>query len=571
MEEPPTKNISSEPAIDEETAARNKAQADLNNKIQTEADNNEIQVFRVYVGGLSENITENEVVERFKTFGEIQDSYMPKSAVSGESLYNGSKWKGSSLKIQLAKTSSLELVKKSIEDSSSVDLQQERVKKRLLRAKAVHSENMSLVTDKNIDSRVGWKRGRYGRAIAVVKIRKNRDSIVTVDPYKYKDNLEKLFGSIRPKKLSKLDYHYDDEYSDVDLLSDSDDSQDEVVSNDFFVDKSKVTRSTGYIEDRVDSNSFKSYDLGNPIDSNSNIESSSLENTEDSNENTGFGNIKDIATNDNSNIIDERDKNMQLINSLLEIGGDDSSVDISHEFNENQYNNTYQNRYENTYHNDNSDSDTDIEDLYNNKHKTSTIKFTNDFDRAQNNYNNSSNLINNSEAAVTSNLKSIFSSGTGSGFKLFDGPGNTDISQQDLNNSAASGYQPITASNPNYGGGSYFGSIFGAPENQQQQVETKPMFFEHLGSKDLFHKCRLYPVLATDANELLGSNQSMSAQNGGIFDLKQVYDDFFIGTKQQLEESISHWENQRLFLTRDYKRRHKNAKISIRKGFNRKS
>ncbi|OMJ11037.1 Nucleolar protein 8 [Smittium culicis] len=480
MEEPPTKNISSEPAIDEETAARNKAQADLNNKIQTEADNNEVQVFRVYVGGLSENITENEVVERFKTFGEIQDSYMPKSAVSGESLYNGSKWKGSSLKIQLAKTSSLELVKKSNEDSSSVDSQQERIKKRLLRAKSVHSENMSLVTEKNIDSRVGWKRGRYGRAIAVVKIRKNRDCIVTVDPYKYKDNLEKLFGSIRPKKLSKLDYHYDDEYSDVDLLSDSDDSQDEIVSNDFFADKSKVTRSTGYIEDRVDSNSFKSYDLGNTVVSNSNIENSTIENPEDSNENTGFGNIKDIATNDNSNLIDERDKNMQLINSLLENGG------------------------------------------------------------------------------------------TGSGFKLFDAPGNTDISVQELGNSLANGYQPITASNPNYGGGSYFGSIFGAPENQQQQVETKPMFFEHTASQDLFQKCRLYPVLATDANELLGGSLSSSAQNGGIFDLKQVSDDFFIGTKQQLEESISHWENQRLFLTRDYKRRHKNAKISIRKGFNRK-
>lgn len=35
-----------------------------------------------------------------------------------------------------------------------------------------HAKDMTLVTDRNVESRKGWRRGRYGRAIAIVRMRR---------------------------------------------------------------------------------------------------------------------------------------------------------------------------------------------------------------------------------------------------------------------------------------------------------------------------------------------------------------------------------------------------------------
>ena len=41
---------------------------------------------------------------------------------------------------------------------------------------AALAEDMSLVTDDNVGDRDGWKRGRYGRAIAIFKMKANKNA-----------------------------------------------------------------------------------------------------------------------------------------------------------------------------------------------------------------------------------------------------------------------------------------------------------------------------------------------------------------------------------------------------------
>ena len=122
---------------------------------------------------------------------------------------NGCAWKGGKLHISQAKPNrfkTLEDGRVSIinlpsEDEKNGEKQKIPKKKRKL---VRMSGDQSLVTDKNVDKRKGWRRGRYGRAIACLRIRKPNRQLLIVDPSHYKNNLEKLFGSVRPKPLPQL-------------------------------------------------------------------------------------------------------------------------------------------------------------------------------------------------------------------------------------------------------------------------------------------------------------------------------------------------------------------------------
>jgi hypothetical protein len=49
---------------------------------------------------------------------------------------------------------------------------QEAVAKKIRRNPAKHAEDMSLITDKNMDGKRGWKRGRFGRPVITMKLDK---------------------------------------------------------------------------------------------------------------------------------------------------------------------------------------------------------------------------------------------------------------------------------------------------------------------------------------------------------------------------------------------------------------
>ncbi|RIB23803.1 hypothetical protein C2G38_2170236 [Gigaspora rosea] len=87
-------------------------------------------------------------------------------------------------------------------------------KKRRLRNKdTMFAEDMSLVTDNNIDGRKGWKKSKYGRAVSVMHIRRNDGTKLTIDPSLYKNNLQKFSDNtidVKPKPLDQLTYFYND-------------------------------------------------------------------------------------------------------------------------------------------------------------------------------------------------------------------------------------------------------------------------------------------------------------------------------------------------------------------------
>lgn len=182
---------------------------------------------RVYVGGLPAGITAEDLQNRFKSFGKIDSVCLAKDQFeNGErcrgfgffdletsdeqwkrclNTYNGTIWQGSRVKLEEARPSRLQTV---LEEAKEVS-KGKRLRKLAIR----HSKDMSLVDDKNVEGRKGWKRGRFGRAIAEMTLRRPDGKLVVVDPLHYKNNLEKLFGSVKPLPIAQLQWEYYSEES----------------------------------------------------------------------------------------------------------------------------------------------------------------------------------------------------------------------------------------------------------------------------------------------------------------------------------------------------------------------
>lgn len=177
------------------------------------------------MSGLPGDITEKDITDRFTSFGKVSKvdiirtdegdcrgfAYVDLDCTLNSwkkcaSVYNGRVWKaGLKLKLETAKETYLERLKKE---------QIETPKKKARKKRVVHATDMSLVTENNMDDRKGWRRSRFGRAVAVVKMKRPDRTDITIDPSHYKDNLQKLFGSIKPKPVSQLTIHYDSEIFD---------------------------------------------------------------------------------------------------------------------------------------------------------------------------------------------------------------------------------------------------------------------------------------------------------------------------------------------------------------------
>lgn len=191
----------------------------------------------MFLGGLAPNITEADLLERFKPFGtvnELQVSPDPfgtlfdgplistpssqidssrnnrgyahfslkTSAVQWQKLvsaYNGSSWRGSRLCIEEARPD--------FSHSLAAPLAFVESSPRRFRPLVRHGKNMSLVTDAAVageSRRKGWKRSRFGRAVAVMTMRRPDGKMITIDPDHHKENIQKLFGSVKPRPIAKL-------------------------------------------------------------------------------------------------------------------------------------------------------------------------------------------------------------------------------------------------------------------------------------------------------------------------------------------------------------------------------
>lgn len=177
---------------------------------------------RLYVRGLPPAVTETDLMSRFMNFGAVSNVEIAKD-VEGQcrgfghftlecedqeyskcqTVLNGSSWKGSKIHIEPAKVHYKELMQKRNEESA-------KLKNKVIRGLARHAADMTLVDEKNVDGRKGWRRGKFGRPIAIVKLRKPDGTLVVMDPSHDIASLEKFYEGFRQRPSRSLTWFSSD-------------------------------------------------------------------------------------------------------------------------------------------------------------------------------------------------------------------------------------------------------------------------------------------------------------------------------------------------------------------------
>lgn len=189
----------------------------------------EVKERRVYLSGLGESTKEADLIDRFSSFGQVSSVFIANSESSSVcrgfahftirtseakwrrllSALNGSSWKGQKLRIEEARPDyQTRLEREQQELAASATTTVSSPARRIRRL--IRHRSCGLMTDAQIGKRKGWKRSRYGRAVALVRMRRPDGKLLTVDPAHFKDRIEKLFGSIRPLPISRLTWVYDE-------------------------------------------------------------------------------------------------------------------------------------------------------------------------------------------------------------------------------------------------------------------------------------------------------------------------------------------------------------------------
>ncbi|KAF8932353.1 nucleolar protein 8 [Dissophora ornata] len=189
-------------------------------------DPNEHITQRAFIGGLAKEVTPTDLEGRFKSFGQLKDVYLAKDLdgscrgfgyvtldttrkewLKCMALFNGAKWKGNAMKIEEANKDWQTRRKEDLEGQAKLEKKEhDALLKKIKMNPAKHAQDMSLITDKNMDGKRGWKRGRFGRPVITMKFDK-----MTYDPSHYKNNAEKLFNLPgKPLPLDKLIYEIDE-------------------------------------------------------------------------------------------------------------------------------------------------------------------------------------------------------------------------------------------------------------------------------------------------------------------------------------------------------------------------
>ncbi|CAG8631023.1 15281_t:CDS:10 [Rhizophagus irregularis] len=176
----------------------------------------EILEKRVYIGGLSKDINEKDLEIRFNSFGVVSKVDIIRQS-TGECrgfAYVTLKTTDSSWKKCMNQNS---FITKCIQLKSEWEIQKSSTppcKKR----KRGHfhnefAEDMSLVTDNNFEHRKGWKKTKYGRAVSVMRLKKDDGTRIIIDPSRYKGNILKFSDKVidvKPKSLAQLPYFYEE-------------------------------------------------------------------------------------------------------------------------------------------------------------------------------------------------------------------------------------------------------------------------------------------------------------------------------------------------------------------------
>ncbi|KAJ1976219.1 hypothetical protein H4R33_006487 [Dimargaris cristalligena] len=152
---------------------------------------------RLYVGGLAEAISDGDLGNKFKTYGEVTGVEIKRDNLTGVRTLHNARWLKKDLIVQVSKQSVLSKVTLERDASTLPEKPVKRNKAKLTNpSQPVIEEaaDMSLVTDDNAQDRKGWEQSRYGRAVARMRMEKPDGTYITYDPTKYKSNLVKLSG-----------------------------------------------------------------------------------------------------------------------------------------------------------------------------------------------------------------------------------------------------------------------------------------------------------------------------------------------------------------------------------------
>ncbi|KAM6121093.1 LOW QUALITY PROTEIN: nucleolar protein 8-like [Pterocles gutturalis] len=174
---------------------------------------------RFYVGGLGHTVSKAELQERFGKFGRVLDAevvtrkddqgnpvktfaYISISISDADlrkcmSVLNKTKWKGGTLKIELAKESFLHRLTMEREEAK---LQKEKPQRNdktclseSLKKAGVVDFHMKAVPGTEVPDHKKWVVGKFGRVLPILHLRsQQKNKIVKYDPSKYCHNLRKL-------------------------------------------------------------------------------------------------------------------------------------------------------------------------------------------------------------------------------------------------------------------------------------------------------------------------------------------------------------------------------------------
>lgn len=164
---------------------------------------------KIFVGGLPADIQNKDLEERFCRYGKVNKIEIAKSQFDGScrgfahmsidlddanwnklrSTFNGSLWKGKKVKIEESKPSFLDILQAERESTDSLQPKTLKRNKPLLR----HSKHKDLVNEDNVSRRKGWIRGKLGRPVAVMKIKRPDRKFVTIDPAHHKEAYQRFY------------------------------------------------------------------------------------------------------------------------------------------------------------------------------------------------------------------------------------------------------------------------------------------------------------------------------------------------------------------------------------------
>ncbi|XP_052272311.1 nucleolar protein 8-like isoform X2 [Dreissena polymorpha] len=185
---------------------------------------------RLHIGGLFPGVTEAELKERFSKFGTVTDvAVKSRKDSNGFNTYSKTKWKGSEMKIQLAKENFINRLEQERKQQIEGTAVENKVQKST-KTKAIVQDRLSGIPGVEkfqmkgappgtaIPGEQDWIVGKYGRVLPVVNVKKSgTKKLLKVDPSKLTHNLKRFTEDISMGELnvSSLTWEMEDTDSEI--------------------------------------------------------------------------------------------------------------------------------------------------------------------------------------------------------------------------------------------------------------------------------------------------------------------------------------------------------------------